>query len=340
MANSRSIEVKVGLLILAALGLLAGFILIMGGVNFQPTYELLVGFDNPGGLQGGAPVKIAGVKVGKVTAMEFYGGKPDAEGKPPALVRARVDIEKRYQKEIHDNATFYITTQGVLGEQFLAIDPGSVDRPILEDGAMVRGLDPPRLDRLIAESYDLLHTAVMALREHRPQILEAFDGFTKTFKGAGEFLDRNQDRLETITGNVEQMTDEGVKTIEAARLKYVENPALDRIILHLDRLTAAASRDVPVLLNEGRETLGGARKIVNTLSSDAELARIKAMLADLSATTKSVRAASADAQMVAAHMKQGRGSVGALVMDEQLFDDLQELARDLKHNPWKFFWKE
>jgi phospholipid/cholesterol/gamma-HCH transport system substrate-binding protein len=27
-------------------------------------------------------------------------------------------------------------------------------------------------------------------------------------------------------------------------------------------------------------------------------------------------------------------------MDEQLYDDIQELARDLKHNPWKFFWRE
>jgi phospholipid/cholesterol/gamma-HCH transport system substrate-binding protein len=41
-----------------------------------------------------------------------------------------------------------------------------------------------------------------------------------------------------------------------------------------------------------------------------------------------------------AHIKKGDGSVGNLVMSEQLYDDLQELVRDLKHNPWKFFWKE
>jgi phospholipid/cholesterol/gamma-HCH transport system substrate-binding protein len=28
------------------------------------------------------------------------------------------------------------------------------------------------------------------------------------------------------------------------------------------------------------------------------------------------------------------------MMDEAVYDDLQELIRDLKHNPWKFFWKE
>jgi len=40
MAGSRSIEVKVGLLILIAVGILTGFVLIMGGLSFQPTYKI------------------------------------------------------------------------------------------------------------------------------------------------------------------------------------------------------------------------------------------------------------------------------------------------------------
>lgn len=340
MASTRSIEVKVGLLIIAAGVILAAFILVMGGISFEPSYRLVVGFDNPGGLQSGAPVKIAGVKVGRIASVEFAGDNLDAAGKDGALVRVNTAIEKRYQKSIHDNATFYITTQGVLGEQFLAIEPGSHDRPVLDDGAYVRGLDPPRLDRLIAETYDLLHTTVSLMREHKPQLREAFDGLGKTLKGTGRFFDQNQDRIDRIAENVEKMTDEGVKTVETARKKYVENPAIDRIVANVDQLSAAGARDVPVLLAQGRDTLGGAQKLVGTLSSDKGLAKLDGMLDDLSATTKSARLAAQDAQVIASHIRRGRGSVGALVMDEQLFDDLQELARDLKHNPWKFFWKE
>ena len=47
-----------------------------------------------------------------------------------------------------------------------------------------------------------------------------------------------------------------------------------------------------------------------------------------------------DAQFMTAQIRKGRGTAGALLMDEQLFDDLQEMVRDLKHNPWKFFWRE
>ncbi len=340
MASARSIEVKVGLLILTAVVLLVGFILVMGGISFEPTYEIVVGFDNPGGLQSGAPVKIAGVKVGKVTEMRFNidGDKVDAE--TTALVYAHIQVEEKYASSVHDNATFYITTQGVLGEQFLAIDPGSKDRPVLEDGAVVRGLDPPRLDRLIAESYDLLHTTVNAIREHRPQINELFVDLGKTLNGTGTYFERNQNKLDEITTNVVKLTDEGVDTVVKTREKYVENPHIDRIIFNVERLTATTARDVPPLLAKTHRTLDGTNKIVTTFSSDAELNRFKRMLDDVHTTTKLAKATMSDAKSISGHIRRGRGSVGALVMDEQLFDDLQELARDLKHNPWKFFWKE
>jgi len=51
MAQPKSIEVKVGILILVSLGVLAAFVLVMGGLSFERTYTLYVDYDNPGGLQ-------------------------------------------------------------------------------------------------------------------------------------------------------------------------------------------------------------------------------------------------------------------------------------------------
>src|ERR1700712_1948918 len=124
MAQEKSIEVKVGVLILVSLGILAAFVLIMGGLSFEKTYTLYVDFDNPGGLQSGAPVRVAGVKVGKVTELSFMGGKIDPVTKRRTLVRAKVAVEARVKESIHEDADFYVTTQGVLGEQYMAIDPG------------------------------------------------------------------------------------------------------------------------------------------------------------------------------------------------------------------------
>ena len=45
MAQEKSIEVKVGVLILVSLGILAAFVLIMGGLSFEKTYTIFVDFD-------------------------------------------------------------------------------------------------------------------------------------------------------------------------------------------------------------------------------------------------------------------------------------------------------
>ena len=72
-----------------------------------------------------------------------------------------------------------------------AIEPGSGDAPVLEPNAVVRGLDPPRIDMVVAEAYELLHSAVAGLRENKVEIGEAFTGLRKTLKGTGEFFDKN-----------------------------------------------------------------------------------------------------------------------------------------------------
>ncbi|MCC6645230.1 MAG: MCE family protein [Polyangiaceae bacterium] len=341
MANPKSIEVKVGLLILAAVGILAGFVLVMGGLSFQPTYNLFVDFDNPGGLQTGAPVKIAGVKVGVVKEIQFRGGviNPTTKQREP-LVRLAVAIEKRHRAAIHTNGVFYVTAQGVLGEQFLAVDPGSADRPVLEENQVVRGLDPPRLDLLLSESFELLHTAVESVRANRKDIAEAFDGMRDTLKGTGHFFNNNKDRLDRIVANVEQITIDSQELVKAGKAKYVDNPRIDRIISNIEATSASIRRDSDVLLGDAKVTLANTKKITSTLAADEEQRKIQRTISDVSEIAAKAKLATADAQHIVAHIKKGGGSVGNLVMSEQVYDDIQELVRDLKHNPWKLFWKE
>lgn len=341
MASPRSIEVKVGIFILTAVGLLGAFILVMGGINFQPTYALFVDFDNPGGLQTGAPVKISGVKVGKISELEFRGGQINTStGRRDPLIRLRLVLEKRYQPSIHDNAVFYVTSQGVLGEQFLAIEPGSSDRPVLPESAVVRGIDPPRLDMLIAESYELLHSGVAAMRENKEQIGEAFDGLRKTLKGTGDFFDKNGERLDRIASNVEQITVETNDTIKDAKAKFVDNPQVDRILSNVEDVSSSVARDVPPLLADTKVTMGNMRRVSDTIGAESEQEKIKKTLSDVSEIASRAKSTMTDAQAIVGHIRRGKGTVGAVVMDEALYDDIQELARDLKHNPWKFLWRE
>jgi len=339
--SQRSIEVKVGLLILVALGLLGAFVVIMGGLSFEPTYTVYVDFENPGGLQSGAPVRIAGVKVGRVSEMQFRGGQVDPKTKETApLVRVVAKIEEQYQAAIRNDARFFVTSQGVLGELYLAIEPGSGQAPIIRDGSVVQGVNPPRLDLLLSESYELLHRAYVGITKNEDKISETFDGLHATLKGTGDFFEKNHEKLDNTVSNVEKLSSEANETVRAARERYVDGPQVTRIMNNVERTSTKLDQNLGPLLSDGREVMSRTRKLTDTLASDAQLKRYERITQNVSETTERAKLAAADAQALISHVKRGKGTVGALMMDEALYDDLQEMLRDLKHNPWKFFWRQ
>ncbi len=339
MSQQRSIEVKVGILILVALGLLAAFIVVMGGLNFEATYRVNVDFQNPGGLQAGAPVRLAGMRVGRVSAIEFRGNDPQAVS-GGTLIRVVAELEKQYQPSIHENSRWFVSTQGVLGEFFLAVDPGSPDLPPLEDGAVVSGVSPPRLDLLLSEAYELLHHAYLGITENEDKLRETFDGLHQTLRGSGHFFERNTDKIDNVVDNVEELSLGAKDTLDAARKRYVDNPKISRTIDNLEQASADVRGDMGPLLKESRSLVEDLSRMSSALGSDEQLVRYREITKDANVMFGKGRTAAADASDLLARVKAGKGTIGAMMADEALYDDLQEFLRDLKHNPWKLFWRE
>jgi len=338
--NQRSIEIRVGALIIIAVGLIAAFTVLVSGFNFQPTLTVYVSFQNPGGLTAGAPVRISGVKVGRVSDIEFLGQLDRRPGSADEIIRATAKIEKRYAGSIHEDARWYVTVQGVLGEQFLAVDPGSADRPPIRDGALVRGVSPPQLDLLLSESYELLHRAYRGLSDNEAKIAETFNGLHRTLGATGTLVENNQEKIDHIVTNAEILSTNAVETLKAARERYVDGPQVTRIMNNVERSAEVAGRDLAPMIADGREVLGDAKKITHALAGTEQLAALSSITRDVGDAARSAKGAASDADDLIKRVKQGKGTAGALMRDEALYDDMSELVRDLKHNPWKLLWKQ
>lgn len=338
--TQRSIEFRVGALILVAFALVGAFVVVMGGVTFQPTYKVYVAFQNPGGLTSGAPVRISGVKVGRVSDIEFIGAGDPQPADPEALIRAVVKIEKRYAGAIHDDARWFVTAQGVLGEMFLAVEPGTRSRPLLKEGAEVRGISPPQLDLLLSEGYELLHRTYRGLTDNEKKIAETFDRLHKTLGATGDLLERNGTRLDKMAENGEALTQEARETLAAARARYIDNPQIARILNDVERTSRSASTHLDPLLTDSRGLVSDTKKLTGVLASPEQVARFEGITRDLGAAAASAKATATEAEVLLQRVKQGKGTAGALMAEEALYDDLSELIRDLKHNPWKLLWKQ
>jgi phospholipid/cholesterol/gamma-HCH transport system substrate-binding protein len=338
MAAARSIEVKVGLLVLVAAGLLVALVLVMGGVHLGKRFPIEVDFNNPGGLQGGAPVKIAGVKVGQVDRLEPF-PPPDPVTHRQSLVRVHIEVDEQYRSKLHSDAAFYVTTQGVLGEQFLAIDPGDPSQSALDLSHPVEGIDPPRIDLFVARAYSLLDDTVTALRNNRRQIGAMVDDLSGILHDSRDVLHRNTGRVDSILENADRTIRDTDGLVNAARDRYVDGVQARRIIQHAESILATIDREAPPLSRDARALMARLDHIAQGVG-DPQIQDLQRTLREVRTLSERANTVMTDVQAVSTRVRAGQGTVGALLMDEEIYDDLQEMIRDLKHNPWKFFWRE
>ena len=120
----------------------------------------------------------------------------------------------------------------------------------------------------------------------------------------------------------------------------MDNPQISRILNNVERTTTTLDQNLEPILKDGRATLADTKKLTHALASDDQVQRYQRIVSNLNDASGQAKVIASDAQALVERVKSGKGTVGALLMDEALYDDLQEMLRDLKHNPWKFFWKQ
>lgn len=135
--NRTWLDVWVGLFVAAGIGALLFLALKVGSmnsVNMADSYQVTAHFDNIGGLKVRAPVKSAGVVVGRVSSVRFDDKSYEAE--------ITLSLDKRYTFPRDSSAA--ILTSGLLGEQYIGLEAGgdsvklaSGDRVKLTQSAVV-----------------------------------------------------------------------------------------------------------------------------------------------------------------------------------------------------------
>jgi phospholipid/cholesterol/gamma-HCH transport system substrate-binding protein len=185
-----------------------------------------------------------------------------------------------------------------------------------------------------------LHRAYLGITNNEQKLAETFDALHRTLRGTANFLEHSEPKLDKILDNVEGLSSEARETLAAARQRYVDGAQVTRILNDVERSSNAVSQNIGPLLTDSRDFLARGKKLTDALASDEQLAQYRALTRDLGEAAGQAKRLARDAQSVVSHIQQGKGTVGALVMEDALYDDVQELLRDLKHNPWKLFWRQ
>ncbi|GMR01359.1 MAG: outer membrane lipid asymmetry maintenance protein MlaD [Gammaproteobacteria bacterium] len=128
--TSRKIEILVGLFVAAAIAaffMLAMNVSNLSSYNSGESYQLTARFDNIGGLKVRSPVAAGGVRIGRVSDIQYNNETYEAV--------VSMSIEAKYNKFPIDTAAS-ILTSGLLGEQFVGFEPGA-EEEYLKQGDVI-----------------------------------------------------------------------------------------------------------------------------------------------------------------------------------------------------------
>ena len=341
---ARGLEFKVGLLVLTASAILVAFVFILGNFSLRSGFTIHVDYDYIGSLQAGAPVKVSGIKVGKVTGVKFWGGKEDPAIGKRVQVRIEVWIEDTARDSIRGDAEFFINTAGMLGEQYLEIVPGADwQSPPIAHAAVIHGAprvhDPPRTDLVVARLYEVLDGVAVVLRDDRDAIKNLLSNGASVVKQANELLRDNREDIAALVHNGAELAKEAKLTLSKVNHGLGDGRQIGTLVADADATLVSARVAMTTLTPAAHALMTDAVRVTSLVTEQ----RIdKALAAADTAATAAGKAGGLvdNVSGMVTDLRAGKGTAGALLARDDVYSDLRELIRDLKRNPWKLFWKE
>jgi phospholipid/cholesterol/gamma-HCH transport system substrate-binding protein len=322
--SRRLLQLRVGVFILAALVVLIGLIYFLGRQAglFERQYRLFAGFAQIGGLIEGATVRLAGVPVGRVTAIRL----PESGA---TKVQVEVTIVRRVQSRVREDSVARIETLGLLGDKIVEVTLGSPGAAVLSEGAELRTEEPFDTNRLVKQGTELLKNLMDVSGELKTALATVTEGT------AGRDLTESIRALRALTTEIEK----GQGALHA----LIYDPRLGQAVAEAAgalRQVAAATRRLDTLLadpraggvvEEARRTLAEGRQAMERLNRVArEVEEGRGLLHTLifgeSRLVEDLDRLLTRASGLMASVDRGEGALGVLLRDDAAARALRRLT--------------
>jgi phospholipid/cholesterol/gamma-HCH transport system substrate-binding protein len=320
--TQQASQVRVGLVLILGLLILIFATYQVGRLFdvFSSRYPLVILVENSAGLMAGAPVSVAGQRVGQVDEVQFI---PVRERAGDANIRIRLSVNREIQDQIREDSWATLRTQGVLGDRYIDITPGSPGSRILEPGETLRA--QAALDIEV-----VLETAARTLEDVQSIAMDLQLMTSSLVSGegtVGSLLtdDRLYERMVVASGELSALLNT-VNRADGTVSRLIHDPTLyermEGALVRLDSLGAV------ILAGEG--TLG------RLLRDDALYEGAAGVLSRADTTLAGVEG-------LVRGLTESDGTVRRLIDDPELYDqflkavvDIQSLIQAIRDNPREF----
>jgi phospholipid/cholesterol/gamma-HCH transport system substrate-binding protein len=274
-----------------------------GGTSvFESKASYMAYLTNANGLVSGAPVWIAGVEVGNVKSIKFVNIDSVRQ------IEIRFKVMKSVMNMITTDAAIKLGTIGFLGDKYIEIVPGTLSKPKLEPGSVIRTISAADLTAMFSEGEKAM-TSARSLTENLSELTTKM----KQGEGTAGQLFTNDTLFHELTKLISAMT---------GLVKELQK--------NQERLTTSvenASKNIDNITSQINSKTGTAGKFI----SDPAL-------------YDNLRSSAGRVDSILARIDRGEGTAGALVRDDSLYQDMknlivrvENLVTDIEKNPRKYF---
>jgi phospholipid/cholesterol/gamma-HCH transport system substrate-binding protein len=315
-------QVRVAALLIVAT-LLLGYAIYQVGLVldvFARRYEIVTLVPSGLGLREGAPVTLAGQRIGQVSRIDFI---PVSQKVGENNLRVTLAIAHDVQEQVRVDSRAFLRTQGLLGDKFVDISPGSPGARILQAGDTIAAGRSVDLDEFVLQAANALDQATGIITS----LQELAGGLARGEGTVGRLLQDEQ-----LYVNVNATTAELRRTLaEINRAdgtfgRLIRDPAL------YQQLQGAVARV---------DSLGGL--ILHSEGTLGMLLRSDTLHQSILGTIGTADVAITDIGAFLRRMTEGDGTVQRLMTDPLLYDeflravvDVQTLINDIRLNPNKY----
>lgn len=365
--DKLSLELRVGIFVFITLILIMVFIISQATAGRYRGYEIGIMFDYVGGLESGSPVRVSGVRVGEVRRIDIL-----YEAQPKVLTRVKI----RPDIKISAGSRITIQTLGLIGEKYIEITPATAKKYI-QPGEIVEGESPLTMEKLVEAGQNMVIGLNSILTDIRSitgdknfqeniksavaQASSAINKIDKTFTKIEDLTamiaetgKKIDNAISTSAPKLEELLDNTNQLVSSGKLKMEET--LDEIKRFAEEGTEAAKsfeeiKNAAISINKTAEDVQTflhkiqSEGLVARLMKEEELVdQIKYEMALLhSATAQFTDAVSRIIEVsnglnrIVADIEGGKGTIGKLLKEEELYNNLNDFVEDIKKNPWKLF---
>lgn len=272
-------NLTVGLFILAGLALFTAGLFMIGSRHeaFERHLVLYSEFSNLSGIAKGSKVRVAGMDAGRVLQIEV----PDSVS---SKFRVQIQIDDRLHPIIRKDSVVIIDTEGIVGNTYLSINPGTASAPAVSSGDTLPSKGAIELSDLLNKAVTTVNDFDSTIQNVNGQLASLSNGLNNTLAQAqGTLTNVNDVVLDLKNGKGTAgmlLTDANVAEQVRRTIGHTEQATtnLQTTSQRLDSVLAdVQSRDFPAKVDQ---TLSTVNETVSRL--DATAGQVKQLVADIS----------------------------------------------------------